>query len=90
MAEFSDARSGAYCTCTRERCSDECRTYKQFRPKPVTNANRIRSMTDKELAEFIISIGTWYNPITHESGWFIDGKDVTRINLLDWLKQESE
>ena len=55
MAEFSDAKSGAYCMCTREKCSDECRTYRRFRPKPITNADRITSNVES-LAKFIVEI----------------------------------
>lgn len=54
MASFSDVHGG-YCTCTRDKCSDDCRTYRRYKPKPITNADRIRAMTDEELAEWIIS-----------------------------------
>lgn len=43
--------------------------------KPITNADRIRSMTDEELAE-------WASAITLSE--FGDKKD-----WLDWLKQEA-
>ena len=78
MAEFSDAKSGAYCMCTREKCSDECRTYRRFRPKPVTNADRIRSMSDEELAEWLDNIDTAYEleTVVSQHGW------------LDWMRQE--
>lgn len=72
MAEFSDAKSGAYCMCTREKCSDECRTYRRFRPKPKTNADRIRAMSDEELAAWIAK----RSPGTTAERW------------LDWLRQE--
>lgn len=56
-------------------------------PVPVTNADRIRSMTDEELADFLWSIGQ--NP----GGWnYIDGKPIFHTGKgngwLDWLKQE--
>lgn len=75
MAEFSDAKSGAYCMCTRERCSDECRTYRQFRPKPVTNADRIRSMDDYDLAIFLENVSC---------------KHADTEDWLDWLRKECE
>lgn len=34
----------------------ECKNFEMYKPKPQTNADRIRSMTDEELAEWIISI----------------------------------
>ena len=87
MAEFSDAKSGAYCTCTRERCSDECRTYRQFRPKPVTNADCIRSMTDEKLAEWLwLKVGKCppFN-VCPSQRIPCEAKDC----WLDWLKQEA-
>jgi len=87
MAEFSDAKSGAYCMCTRERCSDECRTYRQFHPKPVTNADRIRAMTDEELAEFMchnVSNGT-------VNCAFCAAAEFCRMGhngWLDWMREE--
>ena len=42
--------------------------------KPTTNADRIRAMTDEELAEWLF--GAW-----HQS-WY------TLQEWLDWLKQE--
>ena len=88
MAEFSDARSGAYCMCTRERCSDECRTYRQFRPKPVTNADSIRSMTDEELACFINEIEA---EAIKRAGRYLTKTEIERgkAQRLDWLKQEA-
>lgn len=44
--------------------------------KPITNADRIRSMTDEELAEWLF--GAW-----HQS-WY------TRQEWLDWLRQEGK
>ena len=43
---------------------------------PVTNADRIRSMTDEELADWL----WWNNDLYSRVG----------MDLLDWLKQEAE
>lgn len=64
--------------------NEECGLYK---PKTMTNADRIRAMTDEELAEFLWSIGQ--NP----GGWnYINGKPIFHSGKgngwLDWLKQE--
>jgi hypothetical protein len=50
-----------------------------FARKPQTNADRIRAMTDEELAE-------WLESLTTSSGWtfLLFGK-----SWLDWLKQEA-
>lgn len=81
MAKFSDAKNGAYCTCTRERCSDECRIYRQFRQKPATNADRIRAMSDEELAKKISGVGSF--ALTCGDSWPPE-------KWLDWLRQEAE
>ena len=49
-------------------------------PNPITNADRIRSMTDEELARFLDN---------HGSLW---GADIvsTADDWLDWLKQEAK
>lgn len=62
------------------------RTNTAFTTNPVlitgikTNADRIRSMTDEELAEWLKNIDTAYEPetIVSQRGW------------IDWLKQEVE
>ena len=48
--------------------------------KPQTNADRIRSMTDEELANFLIDVAS-RGGIQTESG-------IARWTLIDWLKQE--
>lgn len=45
--------------------------------KPVTNADRIRSMSDEELAEWLCDIAGWLP--------MYEGK---MHPILDWLKQE--
>ena len=45
---------------------------------PITNGDRIRAMTDEELADEILSWFNWLNAVE----W-----DDNRI--LDWLKQEA-
>ena len=54
-----------------------------FAKKPMTNADRIRAMTDEELA----------NLLTHYDDW-TDDADLHEVEIykrwLDWLKQEAE
>ena len=56
--------------------------------KPTTNADRIRAMTDEELADFLWSIGQ--NPLTWNT--YLNGKFIffsgNGNGWLDWLKQE--
>lgn len=58
-------------------------------PKPTTNADRIRSMTDEELAELFEMIPHSGNPPTYTiDGFCIDDGLRTKRQWLDWLKQE--
>lgn len=87
MAVFLDPKSGG-CSCTREKCSDECVTYRHFKPKPFTNADRIRAMTDEELAELLNRM----EPKFCHAGFdymigCLEDKDCV-VCWLDWLKQE--
>ena len=60
---------------------DEC-DYKDcpYRTEPTTNADRIRAMTDEELADFLAY--TW---ATSARAWQKDTGET-----LHWLKQRSE
>ena len=60
MAGFS-YELGA-CACTRDKCSYECETYRRWNPPVPTNADRIRAMTDEELAE-------WLEERCYQYGW---------------------
>lgn len=67
-------------SCTAKGCP--------YRTEPHTNADRIRSMTDEELAEFLEKVGG--------CGPSFDEKYCNNVNgcpegincWLDWLKQE--
>lgn len=61
-----------------------------FKPKPITNADRIRSMTDEELAEWFYSGDLpWCNfeedvvPCPYE-----EMPDPCEHCLINWLKEE--
>lgn len=86
MALFWDERGGC-CACTRDKCTYDCATYRRFKPKPITNSMRIRTMTDAELAEFLWTYGgigvcppikCTLKKCGAENCW------------LNWLKQESK
>ena len=61
------------------RCRD-------FIPKPQTNADRIRSMTNEELAELLRD----YQCNTCDFSGFCDETDKCEEEILEFLKQESE
>ena len=87
MASFLDGYGG-YCTCTRDKCTDDCTTYRRFKPKPITNSMRIRTMTDEELAEFMDERNACLRTnlrTAEECEKYNDCKEC----WLDWLKQEA-
>ena len=65
---------------TNTHICDECSTdYGNYEKKIVTNADRIRSMTDEELAEFIVNFNNHF-------GTEYEGE----MSCLDWLQSEAE
>ena len=54
-----------------------------FRPKPITNADRIRAMSDEELAEQLYLLRLDALRLEGFEG-FIEAKD----EVLEWLKEE--
>lgn len=57
----------------------EWRKWNALNTKPVTNADRIRSKSDEELAEWLCDIAGWLP--------MYEGK---MHPILDWLKEEAE
>ena len=67
--------------CNRYPCADDDHKMRYrcpgflAKPKPITNADRIRNMSDEELANLLMTVNhVMYMP----------------QRLLDWLKQEAE
>ena len=52
----------------------------------MTNAERIRQMTDEELAAFLLENVDCYSCTMHKPGCSIDCKR----SMLEWLKQGAE
>ncbi len=76
------------CTLSEEDCSYHSRTVKQ------SNADRIRSMSDEELAEFAVSTGQGCPPGKNFVECCFEHKDGLiesdcRKCWLDWLKEEA-
>ena len=57
-----------------------------FKQRPMTNGDRIRAMSDEELAELIAD--DWCEVIYCPEAPFCNGNCV--IHILDWLKKEVE
>ena len=75
--------------CVFEKTEANCRGCfegSHYRPKPITNAERIRSMSDEELAEWLDKLITHCNdgPCFN---CFMQKACLT--SMLDWLKQEA-
>lgn len=69
-------------TVTVEARKGICRTCNGSGKKLMTNADRIRAMSDEELAEFITE---------KQCGWCTEiGREMYRQNNLHWLKQPVE
>ncbi|MBO7682571.1 MAG: hypothetical protein J6T17_07465 [Clostridia bacterium] len=61
----------------------------EAKPKPLTNADRIRAMTDEELAELMANkVDCQYCSVRSE--WCTESEASCRANWLDWLRQEVE
>lgn len=66
-------------------CGSDCPEYEA---KATTNADRIRSMTDEELAEFLCKLdtmGTEPKSLWNGEFWIDEGEE-----LLNWLQSEVE
>jgi len=65
-------------------------------PQPQTNADRIRSMTDEELAEFLrpltecVRCYAWDKEDCYDMRPCYTGEKPCKEMWLDWLKQEAE
>ena len=78
--------------CTVRRCPmqvgykvEEC-DYKDcyYRTEPITNADRIRSMNDEELAEMLWKTGRNYRAVCADP---VVDYNEHRDHLIAWLKQ---
>jgi hypothetical protein len=57
-------------------------------PKPQTNADRIRSMSDEELANILGTHDCLDCPLNSEDNWCSGTSGSCKGNVLAWLKQE--
>ena len=83
-----------------KNCADDCRCKGKditpiclsFKPAKITNADRIRAMSDEELSEFVAQQRfCTLSPIADKLGIDITQMGVKcRDNMLDWLRQEAE
>ena len=84
--------------CVFEKTEANCRGCfegSHYKPKPITNADRIRSMTDEELAELLTAVAQKSANKLCDSLKTVE-VDLSNCNFhilyeahLDWLKQEA-
>lgn len=89
MKHICDSCEKYPCSADETKLRLSCPAYSP-KPKPITNADRIRSMTDEELAE-------WFIKVQDDVADYYDGGHAFAPELptmenswLDWLKQEVE
>jgi hypothetical protein len=61
----------------------------EYYAKPKTNADRIRAMSDEELAKFI-GHNSLCNQIQNDNGAWCEEQSVCEGCLVEWLKQPAE
>lgn len=82
------------CGCRRDKCSDECDTYRRYKPKSVTNYDRIVSKSPYDLAEFLGQIMDccWNSgrcgECDEDCPMYKCCNNQSSDNIEDWLKQE--
>lgn len=60
-------------------------------PKPETNADRIRAMSDEDLAYAFFAIATKKTPSTYTAeGFCLDDGEMSETGWLSWLKSPVE
>lgn len=93
MADCSKCKNADRCEAwdaDKVRRTGECEVY-----EPITNADKIRSMSDEELAEFLREIDNGHD-ITHgdyfhtKDGDFIFSRDDINAKMIQWLQSEAE
>lgn len=78
-----------------KNCTDECRCKGKditpiclsFKPSKITNADRIRAMSDAEIADFLCDIGECDRRCPAKIGDCIFSDSACRSAWFDWLKQ---
>ena len=78
--------------CVFEKTEANCRGCfegSHYKPKPLTNADRIRAMTDEELAEFIAYSTSCETCVVRKGGSDECHNTNCSTAWLGWMKQEA-
>lgn len=87
MSEFLRCRD---CKHDKGKCVGSSRrgSHKNcFEPREMTNADRIRAMSNEELENFLDTI---YDFFEDGGGKIVDGNVIYPGNMLDWLQRPAE
>ncbi|MDY3276087.1 MAG: hypothetical protein SOX33_09880 [Agathobacter sp.] len=85
MMNWKETKCGK-CKIQRARpVCNSCFSYDKFIPIAITNADRIRSFSDEELAEFLCKVKSDYQWADHE---FPSEEECGE--WVEWLQQEVE
>ena len=82
------SKTGYVCGCQDGNCDMSCRMYRLVSNKP-SNADRIRAMTDEELAKNFWNIRNAERCVISDQNRCIMFDDCIAC-WLDWLRQEAE
>lgn len=76
--------TGYSCSCFDKTCDMSCNMYRLVENKP-SNADRIRAMTDEELAEWLAEYAALLIANVLDDDYLVQ----TKSGWLDWLKWEA-
>jgi hypothetical protein len=77
-------------TVTAKKREDICRTCNGSGEKPQTNADRIRAMSDEELAETLVQYDDFCGVYMADDGMKYYDFEAAKEAELEWLKQPAE
>lgn len=79
MADCSKCKHNYKMPGDEPRCNLMCDGESDF--EPITNAMKIRAMSDEELAEFLVTV---------ETNGYHDQSVSGTLEMIDWLQSEAE
>lgn len=88
MVNWKNTKCGTCAIQRQKPICNSCMNYHFYRP--MTNAQKIRSMTDEELAEFLYDTNHYFENneyLVRFGGEIVQDEE---ISILDWLQSEVE
>lgn len=90
MEDWKNTKCGTCLIQRKKPICNSCMRYSFYRP--MTNADRIRNMSNSELAHFLEDIDKFWNEGDLECCVRINGTTIhdDYIRILEWLQSEAE